>query len=188
METTPGSCVMRLEGLEKLTPDGKTKLMESISTDIVATMLCVTKHMEAGSLRSKNVASINEVLSAIDEAGSKYRRRLERRVHRLRRQKYWLVKEYRKLAQGADAMGQKYKANAQISRQQIQLSRSRAQMMQRQLQMLRAQAELRQRKEALSSLWICETQKRIKKEGDREENEEEDVDAEWEADETGVNQ
>ena len=139
--TTPGSCVMRLKGLEQLSSDAKTALLESIANDIVATILCVVKHREAGNLSFENAQAVNELIRFLNNKTSGRVRDLEKRVDRLRHQRRWIASEYKKLHGSVYEMGQIYHKNAKIWKGQVREARVHEERLQIELDTLRGQAK-----------------------------------------------
>lgn len=88
----PGSCALRLTNLHKYTPSAKKRLMQSIATDIKATLICIANQARVGNLTARQTAPVNEVIRIIRDTDVAERRRLENRVARHRRQaRQWKV-------------------------------------------------------------------------------------------------
>lgn len=110
---------MRLQNLEQLTPASKTKLLDSISNDICALLMCIGQHVEAGNLNQQNTEPLDEVIKMIRDTEVGYRRSLERGVRRLQREKRWMRREYRGVVRGAEMLGRTYRGRVQELRGRV---------------------------------------------------------------------
>lgn len=104
---------MRLNGIEHKSQKAKTELLHSISDDLRALLMCIGQHVEAGNLDAKSTAPLDEVIGMIRDTGIGYRRSLERRLRRSRKQKRWLQREYRGVVRSTEALARAYKAKVQ---------------------------------------------------------------------------
>lgn len=133
----PGSCVMRLNGIEYMSQEGKTKLLRSISNDLRALLMCVGQHVDAGNLDTKSTAPLDEVIRMIRDTEIGYRRSLEKALRRSRRQKRWLRREYRGVVRSTEALARAYKAKVQASQNVIRELRVNTTGLENELEMLR---------------------------------------------------
>lgn len=115
----PGSCVMRLNGIEYMSQQGKTELLQSISDDLRALLMCVGRHVDAGNLDARSTAPLDEVISTIRDTEIGYRRSLEKRLRRTRKQKRRLRREYRGIVRSTDALARAYKAKVQALKDEV---------------------------------------------------------------------
>lgn len=98
----PGSCAMRLTQLNRHSSRTKKALIQSLATDISTAFILIARQSEAGALRRKHTSPINDVISIIKDTETSQREMLEdavrkykRRTRRSRREKTWMMHEFR---------------------------------------------------------------------------------------------
>lgn len=134
---SPGSCVMRLNGIEYMSQKGKTKLLRSISDDLRALLMCIGQHVDAGNLDAKTTAPLDEVIRMIRDTEIGYRRSLERGLRRSRKQKRWLRREYRGVVRSTEALARAYKTKVQVLKDEARGLRVQIEGLEDELEMLR---------------------------------------------------
>jgi hypothetical protein len=107
--TNAGSCTLRLENLEHLSPAAKIELMHSLAEDICATFICIARHTEAGTLESKHTRVIDNVIKTIRDTDVERRIFLERKVRRLRKERHLLRKMHGTVVEQADGLARGYR-------------------------------------------------------------------------------
>ncbi|RHZ57310.1 uncharacterized protein CDV56_107592 [Aspergillus thermomutatus] len=110
------SYVSRLQNLQKLDSSSKRTLLCSIATDITATFICISKHIENGTLSDEHTGSIEGVIDIIKGTEVSQRRMLERKVkryarlaRRLKIEREWMRREFGKLVKRADAVNGRWR-------------------------------------------------------------------------------
>ncbi|GFF44027.1 hypothetical protein IFM58399_07146 [Aspergillus lentulus] len=105
------SYIARLQTLPNLDSSSKRTLLCSIATDITATFICISKHIENGTLSDEHTASIESVIDIIKGTETSQRRMLERKVkryarlaRRLKSEREWMRREFGELVKRADAV------------------------------------------------------------------------------------
>lgn len=93
----PGSLALRLEGLEFMSPQAKSRLMDSIAADISAIFISIKQHVESGILQDIQTRVIDEVIKLIRDTDVNCRRGLMRRVRHLHRDRKWIHARHMKL-------------------------------------------------------------------------------------------
>lgn len=132
-----GSCVMRLQGIERMPTEDKTALLRSISDDLRALLMCIGQHVEAGNLDAKSTAPMDEVIRMIRDTEVEYRQSLERELRRSRKQKRWLRKEYGGVVTGSEVLARTYRSKVQTLRGVIRGLRMEVERLTSELETLR---------------------------------------------------
>ncbi|KAF7714549.1 Uncharacterized protein PECH_006095 [Penicillium ucsense] len=110
-EFVPGFSFLRVEQARRMAKDeDRTRLINSITDDIVATVIKIRSYFKTGVLSDDNIYQLDTVLQTIGHNNLKAQERLERKLRRLERKHCRLQQEYVRLARGMDAMGTKYTA------------------------------------------------------------------------------
>jgi hypothetical protein len=110
------SYISRLQTLPDLDSSSKRTLLCSIATDITATFICISKHIENGTLSDEHTASIESVIDIIKGTEVSYRRMLERKVkryarlaRRLKSEREWMRGEFGEVVKQADAVNLRWR-------------------------------------------------------------------------------
>ncbi|GIK05951.1 hypothetical protein Aspvir_010067 [Aspergillus viridinutans] len=110
------SYISRLQTLPDLDSSSKRTLLCSIATDITATFICISKHIENGTLSDEHTASIESIIDIIKGTEASQRRMLERKVkrytrlaRRLKSQREWMRREFGELVKRADAVNLRWR-------------------------------------------------------------------------------
>lgn len=105
---------MRLDNLEKRSSLSKTKLMCSIADDMCATFQCIAKHAEAGNLTARHTEPLDQVIRIIRDTEVSQRHRLERQARRLRLERRWMRREFRKVVKSAEQVSQAWEKRVAV--------------------------------------------------------------------------
>ncbi|KAJ5087045.1 hypothetical protein NUU61_008352 [Penicillium alfredii] len=133
--TTARTCLDKLQGMETKSSESKRQLMQSIADDICATFMKISEYAGAGTLRASHTEPIDNVVRVIRDTDVSFRRSLEQRVRRLRKEKRWLRREYRKVVRSTETLSRTYKERILVMRHRLHFS-------QKNLVDLRAEHEL----------------------------------------------
>ena len=77
-EPKPGFCTLRLEGITRLPPEQRVKLIDSIAVDFASAFIYISNQVRAGNLTTADLAPLEKVTNIIINTDSKYRRYLQR--------------------------------------------------------------------------------------------------------------
>ncbi|RHZ56385.1 hypothetical protein CDV55_101855 [Aspergillus turcosus] len=113
---THPSYISHLQTLPKLNNTSKRTLLNSIATDITATFIYISKHLENGTLSDEHTAPIDRVIDIIKGTEVSHRRMLERKVkrytrlaRRLKREREWIRREFGELVKRAEAVNARWR-------------------------------------------------------------------------------
>ncbi|KAJ5174249.1 uncharacterized protein N7482_000126 [Penicillium canariense] len=175
----PGFNIMRLEGIEQHSDEGKTRIMNSIADDMSATFRCIAHHMREGNLDDRHVDGMNSTLENICDANVKYRLKLEHQVERLRTQRRLMRQEYRGFAREIDTMGQRYRGKVQSLASQVKDLQKEVALLTGEKGLLRQFWEEQSQREKMA-IGRCVSEERATDEGYNAQGPEGDADEAWE--------
>ncbi|KAF7114546.1 hypothetical protein CNMCM5793_009191 [Aspergillus hiratsukae] len=111
-----GSYIPHLQTLPTLSNTSKHTLLNTIATDITATFICISKHLETGTLRNEHTAPIDRIIDIIQGTEVSHRRMLERKVkryarlaRRLKREREWMRREFGEVVKRAEAVNGRWR-------------------------------------------------------------------------------
>ena len=127
MSLPPGSCLMRLQDLEKMSSDEKKELLSSIAEDIQITLLYVGRHLEAETISHAHAEPIEDMIKKICETEIAKRRRLKRKMRQRESQSARMQREQQKLLEGMKEVVQMYEKKTRELRQRVRSLQAQAQ-------------------------------------------------------------
>ncbi|KAJ5662574.1 uncharacterized protein N7477_010190 [Penicillium maclennaniae] len=133
----PGSCAMRLQGLENMSKLQKTELVDSISTDIRALILCLREHINAGNIDIQHTRSFDILINLIQQTDLTHQRMLVRKVRRLRKERHRVRKDLRQFYRNVDELARKQMSQVRKLKERLQDSRKKMAILLRELDFLR---------------------------------------------------
>ncbi|KAJ6126578.1 hypothetical protein N7523_002190 [Penicillium sp. IBT 18751x] len=133
----PGSCAMRLQGLENMSKRQKTELVDSILTDIRALILCLREHINTGNIDIQHTRSFDSLINLIQQTDLTHRRMLVRKVRRLRKERHRVRKDLRQFYQNVDELARKQMSQVRKLKGRLQDSRKKMAILLRELDLLR---------------------------------------------------
>lgn len=105
----PGYSVLRVEQVKHMTNDkDKTRLMNTIVDDIVASVASIQEYHQNGLLSDENVFQVSTMIQCMGQSSLSVQDQLEKKIASLKRQNIQQRQEYMELAHKMDAMGQTY--------------------------------------------------------------------------------
>ncbi|KAF3389422.1 hypothetical protein F1880_004493 [Penicillium rolfsii] len=122
----PGYSVLRVEQAKHMTNSrDKTRLMNSIVDDIVATISSVTEYHQNGILSDDNIFQVSTMILYIGQTNLKMQDRLENKISRLKRRNFQQRQDYVELTTKMDYMGQTYAAKVEWLKEQVKVLKDR---------------------------------------------------------------
>ncbi|KAF7590684.1 hypothetical protein BBP40_002519 [Aspergillus hancockii] len=113
---TPGSCAMRLQNLETLSSASKSTLLRSITDDMSAVFICISKQLSHGTLSAKHTHPLHDFIKSISKAETSEYLRLQRKVERYRQrerqwkaERKWMRREVRDLVKHSEEIHGRWK-------------------------------------------------------------------------------
>lgn len=149
----PGYSVLRIEQAKRMTnPRDKTRLMNTIVDDIVASVNSINDYHRNGILSDDNVFQVSTMIQCIGQNNHKMQHRLENRIDSLNRQNLRQRQEYVELAQRMDDMGRMYADKVAWLEQQVRVLKDRLAPVEARGPRFRSQKRLDERVERYSRL------------------------------------
>ncbi|KAJ5379746.1 uncharacterized protein N7496_002174 [Penicillium cataractarum] len=173
----PGYSVLRVEQAKHMTPEAKTRLMNTIVDDLVASVGLINEYHRNGTLSDENIFQVSTMMQSIRHNNAKVEGRWDEKIERLRRDRRQVQRDYRDLARQMDVMGQKYAGKVKVLEGQVEA-------LKKQIAWMEAGGPLRQ-----SESWLGENVDRrcvseevdmVETSNGREQMGEDDADGEWE--------
>jgi hypothetical protein len=122
----PGYSVLRLEQVKHLSNEkDKTRLMNSIVDDIVATITSIHEYHQNGILSDDNIFQVSTMIQNIGYNNLKMQDRLEDKTASLKRQRCQRRRDYQELVQQMDVMGQKYALKVTVLEDRVKVLKKR---------------------------------------------------------------
>lgn len=116
----PGYSVLRVERVKHISNSrDKTKLMNSIIDDLVATVTSINEYHKKGILSDENIFQFSTMMCTIGDNNRKIQARLDDKISSLKRQRSQLRADYRDLTRQMDAMGQQYTGKVKALEEQV---------------------------------------------------------------------
>ncbi|KAJ5125196.1 hypothetical protein N7526_007373 [Penicillium atrosanguineum] len=143
----PGSCAMRLQGLESMSDMQKTELVDSISTDIRAFIWCLREHINAGNIDNQHTRSFDDVVKLIQGTDLTHRRMWIRKVRRLRKERHSARESLRQCFQNAEELARKQTSQVRRLKERVKEMRKQMGVLQWELDLLRLSRRRNQRNE-----------------------------------------
>lgn len=110
------SYISHLQTLPNLDNTSKRTLLSTIATDITATFICISKHLENGTLSDEHTGPIESIIDIIKGTEVSHRRMLERKVkrytrlaRRLKREREWIRREFGEVVKRAEAVNARWR-------------------------------------------------------------------------------
>lgn len=138
---------MRLEGLERMSDKQKRELVEAISTDIGAFILCLREHIKAGNVDAPMTESFDEVVKLIQETDVQHRKTLTGKVRRLRKETHWARKEYRRYVRKTEILALGHNRKIQRLKERVKELQAQVVALQGERDLLRLGMEKKQGKD-----------------------------------------
>ena len=136
-DSPPGSCAMRLQGLESMSDLQKTELVASISTDIRAFILCLREHINAGNIDIQHTRSFDNVVDLIQGTDLTHRKMLIRKVRHLRKERRSAREGLRQFYRNADELAREQMSQVRELKERVQEIRKEMGILQWELDLLR---------------------------------------------------
>jgi hypothetical protein len=116
----PGYSVLRVEQAKYTSNEkDKTRLVNSIVDDLIASISLINQYHQAGILSNDNIFQFSTMLQHIDNNNTKLQERWDEKIAYLRQDRHQLRQHYRDLVRQMDAMGQKYAARVKALEGQV---------------------------------------------------------------------
>ena len=138
---------MRLEGLERMSDKQKRELVEAISTDIGAFILCLREHIKAGNVGAETTESFDEVVKLIQGTDVQHRKTLAGKVRHLRKERHWARKEYRRYVRKTEILALGHNRKIQRLKERVMELQAQVVALHGERDLLRLSMEKKQGKE-----------------------------------------
>ncbi|KAJ5905040.1 uncharacterized protein N7473_001956 [Penicillium subrubescens] len=164
----PGYSVLRVEQVKHMSNSrDKTRLMNSIVDDIVASVSSINEYHRNGILSDDNIFQVSTMMQCMGQNNLKMQDRLEDMITRLKRQNTQKHQNYMELAQSMDVMGQMYANKVDWLEQQVRVLKERVASVEAQGRPFQSQKQLDDRIEHYSRYLEEKAQKEFDERAER---------------------
>jgi hypothetical protein len=158
----PGYSVLRVEQVKHMSNSrDKTRLMNTIVDDIVASVGSIDEYHQAGLLSDDNIYQVSTMIQCMGENNLRMQDRLDKRIARLQRQNIQQWRDYMDLTHDMDVMGQTYADKVEKLEEQVRVLRERVARPEAQGPRFQSQKRLDERVERYSRLVEAQLQKQL---------------------------